>query len=98
MRRKEVAMDNRRAFLKKSVLASSVLAVPAVSSCACLDTIRARVPMKTRRVNRALVVWYSQTGTTGGYGRLMAKTMRGGRRGGHGRGPAGSGQEQNWRL
>lgn len=76
MRCKEVAMDNRRTFLKKSVLASSVLAVPAVSSCACMDTIRAKVPMKTRRVNRALVLWYSQAGTTRGYGRLMAKTMR----------------------
>ncbi|MCB2193086.1 MAG: EFR1 family ferrodoxin [Deltaproteobacteria bacterium] len=69
-------MDNRRDFLKKSALVSAGLAVPALSSCACLDTIRAKVPMKTRQVNSALVVWYSQTGNTRRYGRLMAKTMQ----------------------
>lgn len=57
-------------------MASAVLAVPAVSGCACLDTIRAKVPMKTRQVNSALVAWYSQTGTTRRYGRLLAKTMQ----------------------
>lgn len=69
-------MDDRRSFLKKSALASAALAVPAISSCACLDTIRAKVPMKTRQVNRALVVWYSQTGSTRRYGRLLATTMQ----------------------
>eukprot|EP01022_Parablepharisma_sp_SALTPOND_P001195 TRINITY_DN105799_c0_g1_i1.p1 TRINITY_DN105799_c0_g1~~TRINITY_DN105799_c0_g1_i1.p1 ORF type:complete len:284 (+),score=81.84 TRINITY_DN105799_c0_g1_i1:1-852(+) len=32
--------------------------------------------MKTRRVERVLVAWYSQTGNTGRYGRLLAATMR----------------------
>ncbi|MBU1450489.1 MAG: EFR1 family ferrodoxin [Proteobacteria bacterium] len=69
-------MDDRRSFLKKSAIASVALSLPAISSCACFDTIRASVPMKTRRVGSALVAWYSQTGNTRRYGRLLAKTMQ----------------------
>lgn len=69
-------MDGRRTFLKKSAMASAALAVPTVAGCACLDTIRAKVPLKTRQVNRALVVWYSQTGSTRRYGRELAATLQ----------------------
>lgn len=68
-------MDDRRSFLKKSALAAAALTVPAVPSCACLDTISAKVPMKTGPINSALVAWYSQTGNTQRDGRVLAKTM-----------------------
>ncbi len=69
-------MFDRRTFLKKSTLAVAALSLPAAPACACLETIRASAPLKTRRVERAMVAWYSQTGNTGRYGRLLAATLQ----------------------
>jgi len=69
-------MHDRRSFLKKSALAAAALSLPVAPACACAGTIRALIPLKTRKVERALVVWYSQTGNTARYGRLLAATMR----------------------
>ncbi|MCF8033401.1 MAG: EFR1 family ferrodoxin [Desulfarculaceae bacterium] len=57
-------------------MAALALSLPTTPACACNGTISAKLPMKTRRVERALVAWYSQTGNTGRYGRLLAATMR----------------------
>ena len=40
-----------------------------------MQPIRAKVPMKTARTGRALVLWYSQTGYTERYGRLLARRL-----------------------
>lgn len=69
-------MDTRRDFLKKSALAAMALSLSATPGCMCSPTIQATVPMKSRRVNKALVAWYSQTGNTERNGRLLAITMR----------------------
>jgi ferredoxin/flavodoxin len=69
-------VEDRRTFLKKSVVAAAALSIPTATSYGCMGTIQAKVPMKTRRIDRALVAWYSQTGNTERYGRLLAETLR----------------------
>ena len=49
--------------------------IPAVSGCIDIGTVRAKVPMKTRKTENALVLWYSQTGYTERNGKLLAKTF-----------------------
>lgn len=68
-------MDNRRDFLKKGAMAAAVLSVPTTNGCLDTRPIRAKVPMKTARTGRALVLWYSQTGYTERYGRLLAHQL-----------------------
>jgi flavodoxin len=69
-------MENRRMFLKKSALAVTTLATfPALSSCVNISTIKARVPMKSNRIRKAAVAWYSQTGNTQKCGKVLAKTF-----------------------
>jgi len=72
--RPEKNLDTRRNFIKKSVLAGAALSLPA-----CLPgTGRASYPaLKTRHPRKALVLWYSQTGLTSRYGKLMACTLKG---------------------
>jgi len=53
-------------------MAAALLSTPAVAGCTDFRTIRAKVPMKIARTGRALVLWYSQTGYTERYGRLLA--------------------------
>ena len=65
-------MNTRRTFLEKSLFLAAATAVPGCSSAGC------RQPSKTLRTNdpkSALVVWYSQSGNTGRYGRLIASTL-----------------------
>ncbi len=69
-------MHNRRAFLKRGAMAAMAISLTATPGCMCSPTIQAAVPMKTRRVNRALVAWYSQTGNTERNGKLLAITMQ----------------------
>jgi ferredoxin len=68
-------MDNRRDFLKKGAMAAALLSTPAFAGCTDFRTIRAKVPMKIARTGRALVLWYSQTGYTERYGRLLAHQL-----------------------
>lgn len=68
-------MENRRDFLKKGAMAAAVLSMPTTAGCADMQPIRAKVPMKTARTGRALVLWYSQTGYTERYGRLLAHQL-----------------------
>lgn len=68
-------MGNRRIFLKKSAVTAMALAIPTTPGCININTIRPKVPLKSRRVERVLVVWYSQTGYTERNGRLLAKTL-----------------------
>jgi ferredoxin len=65
-------MDNRRDLLKKGAMAAALLSMPATNGCVDVRPIRGKVPMKTSRTGRALVLWYSQTGYTERYGRLLA--------------------------
>ena len=68
-------MENRRDFLKKGAAAAALLSMPATPGCVDTSPIRAKVPMKTARTGRALVLWYSQTGYTERYGRLLAHRL-----------------------
>ncbi len=61
-------MDTRREFIKKSAILCAAASLP----LACSGKGRAAgVELKTRDPKRALVLYYSQTGLTGRYGRLI---------------------------
>jgi ferredoxin/flavodoxin len=68
-------LNTRRIFLKKSVLAAAALSVTPLPSCVTMSTTKAKVPMKSGRINKALVLWYSQTGHTQRCGTVLAKTL-----------------------
>ena len=69
-------MENRRAFLKKSALATLALSVPSLPASICSGKISSNVPLKSKKINRAMITWYSQTGNTARHGKLMAKVLR----------------------
>ncbi len=50
-------METRRSFLKKSVLIGTAAALPTLPSC--YSSIHATVPMKTKSIKKAAVLWYS---------------------------------------
>ncbi len=56
-------------------MAAALLSMSATNGCVDMRPIRAKVPMKTTRTGRALVLWYSQTGYTEKYGRLLAHRL-----------------------
>ncbi len=66
-------MESRRTFLKKSALAAVTL--PALSACVNISTIKAKVPMKSKNIRNATVLWYSQTGNTQKCGKVLARTL-----------------------
>jgi ferredoxin/flavodoxin len=68
-------LNTRRTFLKKSLLAATALSVTPLPSCVTMSTTKAKVPMKSGQVNRALVLWYSQTGHTRRCGEVLAKRL-----------------------
>jgi flavodoxin len=69
-------MESRRTFLKKSALTATTFAtLPALSSCFNTSTIQAKVPMKSKKIEDAAVLWYSQTGNTQKCGKVLAKTL-----------------------
>ncbi len=68
-------LNTRRAFIKKSILAATALSVTPLPSCVTIGTIQANIPMRSTRVERALVLWYSQTGHTRRCGMVLAKTL-----------------------
>ena len=69
-------MENRRDFLKKGGAAAALWSLSAMPGCVDTSPIRAKVPMKTARTGKALVLWYSQTGYTERYGRLLAHRLQ----------------------
>jgi ferredoxin len=68
-------MEDRRYFLKKSAIIAAVAAFPALQSCIPLNTIEAKVPLKSKKIKTAVVLWYSQTGNTQKCGKVLAKTF-----------------------
>ena len=68
-------MENRRCFFKKSAIIVSVAAFPVLPSCITLNTIEAQVPLKSKEIKNAAVLWYSQSGNTEKCGKVLAKTL-----------------------
>lgn len=68
-------MENRRCFLKKSAITLAVATFPVLPSCITLNTIEANVPLKSKKIKNAAVLWYSQTGNTQKCGKVLAKTF-----------------------
>lgn len=66
-------MESRRTFLKKGALIGAMAALPTLPSC--YSTIKATVPMKTKSIRKATVLWYSQTGNTQKCGSALAKAL-----------------------
>ena len=69
-------MESRRTFLKKSVLIAAATATPALTpSCVTISSIKSKVPMTSKAIRKAAVLWYSQTGNTQKCGKVLAKTF-----------------------
>lgn len=68
-------MESRRTFLKKSALTAVATALPSLSSCVTIRTIKADAPIKSEKINKAAVLWYSQTGNTQKCGKVLAKVF-----------------------
>src|SRR4030042_1879586 len=67
-------MDTRRDFIKKSAIVGAALCLP----ISLTSESRAAYPdLKTRDPKRALVLWYSQTGLTCRYARLIGCILKG---------------------
>ncbi len=62
-------MDTRKSFLQKGALAAATIAASGELELAA----RVHGPMKTNQPGKGLVLWYSQSGNTRRYGRLIAK-------------------------
>ncbi|MBU2490353.1 MAG: EFR1 family ferrodoxin [Proteobacteria bacterium] len=67
-------METRRTFLKKGVAAGVVLCAPACFPCEA--RVRGTGEFRSRDPKTALVLWYSQTGHTQRYGRLMGRVFQ----------------------
>lgn len=68
-------MNTRRTFIKKSLLAGVVVSITPLPACVTMATTKAKVPMKSGKIGRALVLWYSQTGNTNRCGRVLANAL-----------------------
>ncbi|MBA4397532.1 MAG: hypothetical protein C0394_09150 [Syntrophus sp. (in: bacteria)] len=67
-------MDKRRDFIKKSAIVGAALCLP----ISLTRESRATYPdLKTRNPKRALVLWYSQTGQTRRYAKLIGCILKG---------------------
>jgi ferredoxin len=67
-------METRRDFMKKSAALCAALSLPA---CLPGGSRASYQDLKTRNPGKALVLWYSQTGLTGRYGRQIACILQG---------------------
>jgi flavodoxin/NAD-dependent dihydropyrimidine dehydrogenase PreA subunit len=66
-------MENRRQFLKKSLVTCATATLPAFSK----ETMAInRKNLKTKKTQTALVLWYSQTGHTERYGKIIADVLK----------------------
>ena len=74
-------MENRREFIRKSVVLLASAQVSAVASAETQEydfasaEIREYNPLKSHNPKRVLVLWYSQTRNTRRYGLLISKTL-----------------------
>ncbi len=67
-------METRRSFIKKSVIISAALCLPVAVT---RESQAAYPDLKTRNPKKALVLWYSQTGQTRRYARLIGCILQG---------------------
>jgi len=67
-------MDTRRSFLAKGAVMAAGLSLD-LTSCAYLVEQRSSNSLNTRDPRNALVLWYSQTGNTERYARLIARRI-----------------------
>ena len=68
-------MESRRTFLKQATLAIATTALPGVTSCVSIHTIKSKVPLQPQKIRSATVLWYSQTDNTRKCGEVLAKTF-----------------------
>ncbi|MFA5322839.1 MAG: EFR1 family ferrodoxin [Smithella sp.] len=66
-------MDTRRDFIKKSAIVGTALCLPVSLS---KESMAAYPDLKTRAPKKALILWYSQTGQTHRYARLIACILK----------------------
>ena len=66
-------METRRSFIKKSVIISAAVCLPAALT---RESLAAYPDLKTRNPKKALVLWYSQTGQTSRYARLIGCILK----------------------
>lgn len=66
-------MDTRRDFIKKSAILGAALCLPISSP---RETLAAYPDLKTRAPKKALILWYSQTGQTRRYARLIGCILK----------------------
>ena len=67
-------MDTRRNFIKKTAIVSAALCLPVSLTRECMA---AYPDLKTRDPKKVLILWYSQTGQTRRYARLIGCIMKG---------------------
>jgi ferredoxin/flavodoxin len=67
-------MESRRSFLVKGAVMCAGLSLD-LTSCSYLTEQRAMTSLNTTDPRKALVLWYSQTGHTERYGRLIARRL-----------------------
>jgi ferredoxin/flavodoxin len=67
-------MDTRRYFIKKIAIVTAALCLPVSLPC---ENLAAYPDLKTRNPKRVLVLWYSQTGQTRRYARLIGCILEG---------------------
>jgi hypothetical protein len=66
-------MDTRRDFIKKTAIVGAALCLPVTLA----SKSRAEYPaLKTRDPKKVLVLWYSQTGQTRRYAKLIGCTLK----------------------
>jgi ferredoxin/flavodoxin len=66
-------MDTRRNFIKKSAIVSAALCLPVSLT---RESIAAYPDLKTRSPKKVLLLWYSQTGNTRRYARLIGCILK----------------------
>lgn len=67
-------METRRGFIKKSAIVGTALCLPVSLTC---ESGAAYPDLKTRNPKKMLVLWYSQTGQTRRYARLIGCILQG---------------------
>jgi flavodoxin len=67
-------MDTRRDFIKKSAIVGAALCLPVSLT---RESLAAYPDFKTRAPKKALILWYSQTGQTLRYARLIGCILKG---------------------
>ena len=75
IKKETASMENRRTFLKKSALIGAAGVLPAIPSGCTISTIEANASFEPRKIGKAAVVWYSQTGNTQKCGKVLAQTF-----------------------